>query len=235
MFSIKSFSIAVLTFSAIFFSIYAAEPTSSVTTSNAGSDMWIPVDESDWAIYMDAPSYHFALAREYLQKGEYAKASSELKMGNSFLIFQEHRLSVASKQIEALSKSVLEGKGKDTSRFDVVTSNVFKVIDNKYTMLPIEFGATSVFEDAYKYHFDRALSKLLENDRAGSAAEIRRAGSFLKLLAAHTGNLAKADLNEVETELSNLASNVEAGVVKDKKELDQVFKKAMDVVSKKKK
>jgi len=130
---------------------------------------------------------------------------------------------------------VAEGKGKDLDRFDAVTSYASKVIDNKYPMIPIEIGGSSVFRKAYKYHSDKAISKLLENDRAGAASEIRRAGSFLKLWAVHTGNSANDELNKVETELNDLASNVEAGVVKDKKELDQEFQKAIHVFSKKKK
>jgi hypothetical protein len=196
------------------------------------SSKWVPVDEADWAVYMDAPSFHFALAREYLQKGEFAKASSELNMGNSFLIFQAHRLAAASKQIEALSSGLLKGKDTNLDGFDAVTSDVSKVIDNKYAMVPLEIGVSSVFESGYKYHFDKAIARLLENDLAGSAAEIRKAGSFLKLWAAHTGNSGKTELTDVETELNNLAANVESGVVKDKKELHRVFQKAIHVVSK---
>jgi len=72
MFSIKSFFLAVMTFSAVFFSVYAG-PKPSATMSNSGIDQWVPVDESDWTAYMGAPSYHFTLAREYLQKATIRK------------------------------------------------------------------------------------------------------------------------------------------------------------------
>ncbi len=231
MYPIKSIFFAVLAFSAVHFSIYAAEPKASMTSPATASDRWVPVDDADWAIYMDAPSFHFALAREYLQKGEYAKASSELNMGNSFLIFQAHRLATASKQIEALASGLVKGKDRGLDRFDAVTANVSKVIDNKYAMIPLEIGVSSVFESGYKYHADRAKSKLFENDLAGSAAEIKKAGSFLKLWAIHTGNSGKTELDDLETELNTMASNVESGVLKDKKELDKAFQKAVHIFS----
>jgi hypothetical protein len=106
MFSTKSFFIAVLGLCAIILSAYSEEQKPSVTTSNAQSGLWFPIVETDWVVYMDAPKYHFDLAKEYLQKGEYSKASSELKLGNSFLTFQKDRLSAASKQIEELSNSI---------------------------------------------------------------------------------------------------------------------------------
>ncbi len=235
MFSAKSFFIAVMGVFAVICSAYSTEPKPSVPASDTGSDLWIPVDDADWAVYMEAPQYHFALAKEYLQKGEYSKASSELKRGNSFLAFQAHRLSIASKQIETLAKGIVKGKKNDIARFDAVTSSVFKVIDNKYTMIPVEIRVKSIFEDAYKYHFDEALSKLRENDHVGAASEIRRAGSFIKLMAAHTGVSDKAEINEAVGEINEMASKVESGLINDPKELDRVFQKAIYVVYKKKK
>jgi hypothetical protein len=235
MFSIKSFFIAAVIFSAIIFSTSFAKEKSSADTSKTKSDLWVPVDESDWAVYMEAPDYHFALAKEYLQKGDYVKASSELKIGNSFLVFQKNRLSAASKQIEKLLKSIEAGKEKDINKLDAVTSNALKVIDHRYAEVPVEVGETSVFEEAYNYHFDKAKVKLLEKDSAGSASEIRKAASFLRLTAAHTGHMIKAEIDAAGSELKELASKVESGTVKDVKELDRVFQKAILAVSKKKK
>jgi hypothetical protein len=234
MFSIKSHFITGLGLCAIIFSAYSAEQKPSVATANAKSDLWVPIDEVDWAVYMDAPNYHFALAKEYLQKGEYSKASTELRLGNSFLVFQKNRILAASHQIDELSNSISNGKDKDVNKLDAVTSNALNVINNKYAMVPIEIDATTVFEDAYKYHFDKAKSKLQENDRPGAASEIRKAASFIRLKAAHMGHIAKTDMDAAGNELKELASKVESGTVKDAKELDKVFQKAMLVFSKKK-
>lgn len=234
MFSFKTSFIAALGLGAIILSAYSAEQKPSAVTSNAQSDLWVPFVEADWAVYMDAPKYHFDLAKEYLQKGEYSKASSELKLGDAFLLFQKNRLSAASKQIEDLSNSISAGKVKESSKLDDVTSNALNVINNKYAMVPVDISATSVFEYAYDYHFDKAKSRLQENDRAGAAYEIRRAASFMRLKAAHMGHVAKADLDSAGNEMKELASKVESGTVKDAKELDKVFQKAMLVFSKKK-
>jgi hypothetical protein len=234
MFSIRSVFIAALGLCAIIFSAYSAEQKPPVTTTNAQSGLWFPIIETDWTVYMDAPKYHFDLAKEYLQKGEYSKTSSELKLGNSFLIYQKDRLSAASKQIEELSNSISAGKGKDSSRLDDITSNALNVISNKYAMVPLDISATTVFEYAYKYHFDRAKSELQENNRAKAATEITKAASFMRLRAAHMGHIAKADLDSAGNQLKELASKVESGAVKDIKELDKVYQKAMSVFSKKK-
>lgn len=234
MFSMKPFIITTIAISSLIVSAYAAAPKPFAATSNAESDMRVPIDEADWSVYMDAPKYHFALAREYLQKGEYSKASSELKLGNSFLIFQMNRLSSASKQIEDLSNGLSAGKNKDLNRLDTVTFNAFNIINNKYVMDSVEIDAPKVFEDAYHYHFEKAKLKFQENDHSGAAFEIRRAASFMRLKAAYAGHIAKADFDLTEIELKELASHVESGAVKEAKELDRVFQKAMLVFSKEK-
>ncbi len=231
MFTTRAFLIAVFSLSTILFSVYSAEQKPSATTY---VDLWVPVDESDWAIYMDAPAYHFALAKEYLQKGENAKAAAELKRGNSFVIFEKTRLAAASKQIEELSKNIAKSKDKDMKTFDEVTSTVEKVIDKKFAMVPVDVGETTVFEDAFKYHFDKAKLKLQENDAAGAAGEIKRGAAFLKLKAAQAGHVAKTDLDAAGNDLKDLASKVESGTVKDVKELDQGIKKAVSGLTKKK-
>lgn len=234
MFSIKSLFVAALALSAITFSAYCVEQKPSAQMSNTKSDLQIPIDEADWTVYMDAPNYHFALAKEYLQKGENTKAAAELKLGNSFLIFQRNRLSAVSKQIEDLSSALSAGKNTDVKRLDAVTSNALNVINNKYAMLPVEIDATTVFGDAYQYHFDKARSMLQENDRPGAASEIRRAASFLKLKASHMGHVAKSEMDAAGNDLKELASKVESGTVKDVKELEKAFQKGMLIFSKKK-
>ena len=158
-----------------------------------------------------------------------------MKRADGFLNLQKKRLSIASKQIKELANNIAAGKEKNLAKVDAVTSKALKVIDYKYAMLPIEVGATSVFADAYKYHFKKAKSKLQGNDRNGAAAEIKIAVSFLKLKAIHIGHKAKADLDAVIKELKDLAAKVESGTVSDVKELDKVFQKAIALFPKKKK
>lgn len=230
----KSFLLAAIGLSVFILPAYSSEQKTAASTSTSSSDLWVPVQEDDWAIYMDAPAYHFALAKEYLKKGDNANAIAELKRGNSFVIFEQGRLAAASKQIENLSKNLAKGKDKDTAALDAVTSKVENVIDRKYAMLPIDIGANTVFEDAYRYHFDKAKSKLQEGDRAGAAFEIKRGAAFLRLKASLTKHVVKADLDEAGNDLKTLATKVESGAIKDVKELDHSFQKAIGVIEKKK-
>jgi hypothetical protein len=234
MFSTRSVLILISSLCALSFSAYSAEQKQSEATTRVQSDVWFPMVETDWAVYMDAPSYHFALAKEYLQLKEYSKASSELKLGNSFLIFQKDRLSAISKQVEDLSNSIVASKGEDTSELNAVTSSALNVISNKYAMVPVDVSSTAIFEYAYKYHFDRAKSELGENDRSKAAVDIRKAASFMKLKAAYTRHLAKTEIDSTVSEIKTLAAKVESGTVKDAKELDKALQKAMTVFSKKK-
>jgi hypothetical protein len=200
----------------------------------ASAEQWVPADEADWTVYMDAPAYHFALVNEYLQKGDNANAASELKRANEFLVFQKNRLARASKQIEELAAAISTGKEKDIAKIDAISSNALKVIDEKYAMVPLEIGGTSIFEDEYKYHFEKAKSKLQANDRAAAVAEMKKAISYLKLKAAHVGHAAKADIDVAVKDLKDAVAKVESGALKGVKELDQVIQKALSIFSKKK-
>jgi len=254
MFSIKTFVMAGIGFSAIIFSLCSNEQKPSVTTSNTAYIPWVPVNENDWGVYNDMPNYHFSLAKHYLQQGNYSKAAFELKLGNSFLLFQNYRLTAAAKQIIVLSDSIEAGKYKDINKLDAVTSNVIKIIDNKYAMVPVmdkvtsafnidssyamapvEVNADSIFNEEFIYHFEMAKSKLQENDRPGAASEITKAGSFLRLKAAAIGTIAQAQLDSAGNELMELASNIKAGTIKDVHEMDRVFQKANFFDPKKKK
>ena len=253
MFSIKFFSIAALGLFVIIFALCSNEQKPTAAMSGAPSVSWVPIDENDWAAYKDVPNYHFALAKKYLQKGDYSKASAELKRGNSFLVFENYRLVAVTKQIKALSDSVAAGQYNDINKLDAATANAIKIIDDRYAMIPIMVRETSalnidnnyvmapiqikpdsVFEEEYTYHINWAKTNLEENNRSGAASEIRKAGSFLRLKAASLGTFAKNELDSAGNELKKLASNVESGAVKDTQELDRVFQKAKFITSKKK-
>jgi hypothetical protein len=173
---------------------------------------------------MEAPDYHFTRAREYLKKGDYSKAAAELKRGNSFLIFQKERLSAVSKQIEAISDGLSTGKGGNAAKIDSITFVALNVIKNKFAMIPVEIGARSAFEDAYKYHYDEAKLKLHNNEFANAAYEIKSAGSFLKLIKITWPDTANDKLYKAGNELQELAPKVETGAVKDATTLDWINK-----------
>jgi hypothetical protein len=225
----------------------------SATISGEESVSWVPVDQKDWAVYKDVPNYHFARAKDYLQKGDFTNAAAELKRGNSFLLFQNSRLSIIAKQITVLSDSIQAGRYNDIDILNAATANAIRIIDDKYamvpifvkktsalnidnsyTMAPIEIKADSVFEEEYNYLFNDAKLKLGQNDRAGAASEIRRAVSFLRLKAAYIGQPA-VEFDSAGKELNELSLKIDSGIVKDVPEMDRILQKVKRMDNKKEK
>jgi|WetSurMetagenome_2_1015567.scaffolds.fasta_scaffold00656_7 hypothetical protein len=215
-------------------SVNAAGEARPAPSSGAAAVAPVNVDESDWTVYMGAPAYHFGRAKEYLEKNEPAKAAAELNRANEFLAHQKSRLTFAEKQVEGLSRELSSGKKESIRKLDSVASVALKIINRKYVMVPLDVEPASVFENAFDYHAEAAKARIVENDRAGSVSEIRKAEAFLKLRAAHMGRMAQAAVDSAENTLKDLAAKVESGAVKETKDLDRAFKKALaDVVSKK--
>jgi hypothetical protein len=247
---IKCFFIATI---GIFAVMYPLCSKPSATMSGETSVSWVPVDQKDWAVYKDVPNYHFARAKDYLQKGDFSNAAAELKRGNSFLLFQNNRLSIIAKQIAVLSDSIQAGRYKDIDKLNSATNNAINIIDDKYAMVPIfvkktsalniensylmapvEIKADSVFEEEYNYLFNDAKAKLRQNDRAGAASEIRKAGSFLRLKAAYIGQ-PSAEFDSAGKELNELSIKLESGIIKDVPEMDRVLQKVKLISLKKEK
>ena len=199
----------------------------------AAAVRWVMVNQADWAVYMNAPAYHFSLAKEYLREGNSAKASMELSRGKTFLAFQRKRLSASLREIDALLKKMEEGAAKDTLRFDAVTSHALNIINEKYTMIPTEVEGTAISDDADSYHFNRAKEKLRADERGVTADEIRKASVFLRLKAAGMGITPWSKVDSAGAALQRLAKKVESGEVKNVKELDAVFDQATTIFRKK--
>lgn len=237
MFNFRPFLITGMCLSILLISICSAEKKQSSTESivtSVKSGHWVPVNNQDWSVYMGAPKYHFSLAKEYLAKGDTGNAAKELKRGNSFLLFQMNRLSFASKQIEELSNAIATSKMSPALNFDTTTANALKVIDSRFAMVPVNVGWTTDFKEAYKYHFDRAKLNLLEKNRAKAASEINLAAAFMELEVAYSGIVAKTELDDVRSQLRDLALKVQSGAVNGIEDLEKVFVKAITVVSVKK-
>ena len=214
-------------------SILAGKSTPSKVSDNPAVQ-WVMVDQADWGVYMDAPAYHFSLAKQYLLKGNNAKASAELSRGKVFLIYQKKRLSASLREIDALLKKMEEGAIKDTVQFDAVTSHALNVINKKYTMIPTEVEGMAISNDLDTYHFDRAKEKLKADERAVTADEIRKASVFLRLKAAGMGITPWSKVDSAGAALQRLARKVESGEVKNVKDLDEVFQQATSIFEKKK-
>lgn len=184
------------------------------------------VSKSDWSVYMDAPRYHFTLAMENLQRGDYSGASKELVRGNSFLSFQATRISVVVKEIEELSNGLETGKRKNIATMDSLTTKAMDVLSNKYAMLSLDVGAVLVFKEEYDYLFDKAKTNVQKKNYREAAHEIRRAASHIRLKDALIGRFADTNLDSAGNELEELASRIGASVAVDTNEMELAFQKA---------
>jgi hypothetical protein len=235
MITIKSLSIVAVSLSVFIISNCSSDKRTSAAPVTTTPATVIQTEVSDWSVYMEAPAYHFARAKKYLENGDSLRAAAELKRGNTFLVFQSKRLSEASREIEALSTALLNGKSGSVARLDTVTLAALNVIKNNFAVVPINVEALSVFEDAYKYHYDEAKTKLFKQEFADAAYEIRSAGSFLKIVKIIWPDTLKNELYTAGTELQKLAPEVESGTVKDTVALNLINQKIIPIVSRSKK
>ena len=196
---------------------------------------WVRVDQADWAVYMDAPAYHFSAAKQYLLIGDTVQAATELARGEAFLNFQKKRLSSAQEEIELLKKKVSTGNKTDTSAFNIAVSHALDVIDRKYTMVPMEIDGKVMSMGAPAYHMEKAKQTFKSDDRTVTADEIRRAAVFLRLKAAAMGVTPWSAVDSATIALQQLAMKVELGKVKNVKDLEEVFKSATSIFPEEKK
>lgn len=231
MFSIKLASIVAGSLSVFVLSTCSPDKKTSATPATTVKASIPQTDLSDWSVYMEAPAYHFARAKKYLENGDSLNAAAELKRGNTFLVFQTKRLSEESKEIEALSTALSTSNTGTVSKLDSITRTALDVIKNNFAVVPINIDALSVFEDAYKYHYDEAKTKLLKQEFVDAAYEIRRAGSFLRIVKISWPDTLKDALYVAGTELQELAPKVESGSVKDTTELNLINQRIIPVVS----
>jgi hypothetical protein len=206
--------------------VYSAKPASKKTT-------WTPVDESDWAVYMSAPAYHFDCAKAYLKTGRNKKAAAELERGASFLKFQKERITDAIRQIEFLKKEISAEKSSDTIFFDLVVKQTMSSINMKYRMIPVNVTGNTLFGEAHEYHMHKAKANLKKSNTSVSTDEIRQVAAFIKLKAASMGITPWSEVDSAAAALEQLAVRIETGKVKKESDLDDVYKKATAIFRKK--
>jgi hypothetical protein len=195
---------------------------------------WIPVNTDDWQVYMDAPSYHFSLAKKYFTRGDTASASAELKRGKTFLEYQKKRIAASLDDVDRLLRSLKSGRLHDTLQFDSVTSHTLTIIGEKFTMVPAEVEGRALAGDDYDYHLTRAKEAIRAENRTATAEEIRQASVFLRLKAAGLGITPWSKVDSASLALERLSARVKSGEVKKEKELNEVFRKATSLFRSKK-
>jgi len=203
-----------------------SSPTSTSTSKPIG---WTPVDESDWAIYMAAPAYHFKNAQMYFKAGDKKNAMAELSRGKAFLEFQKQRISTAINQIDNLKKDIASAAFSDPTHFNSVVKQTLNIINRKYRMVPIDVGGSTMFGEAHEYHMKKAKESIRNSDQSVSADEIRQVSAFLKLKAASMGIAPWSKVDSVAAALERLAVKVESGKIHKEKDLEDVFKKATSI------
>ena len=194
--------------------------------------LWVPVDESEWAVYMDAPAYHFDCAKKYLLNGDRKSALAELKRGEAFLSFQKNRLTAALSEMENVRKAIQSSDKRDTLQFNLAVRFALNTINRKYRMLPVDVNGSSMFGSAQEYHLKKARAELTGNHRKVSAEELRQASSFLKLKAASMGITPWSKVDAAGTALEQLATKIETGQVKNVKEFDAIYADATAIFRK---
>ena len=190
---------------------------------------WIPVDTDDWRVYMDAPAYHFSLAKKYFTRGDTSRASAELTRGKTFLEYQKKRIAASLHDVDRLLRTLRSGKLHDTLQFDSVTSHTMNIIREKFTMVPAEVEGSALAADDYDYHLTRAKEDIRAENRAATAEEIRQASVFLRLKAAGMGITPWSKVDSASLALERLYARVKSGEVKKEKELNEVFRNATSI------
>jgi hypothetical protein len=218
--------------SALLIGLFSVTTVSARSFSTGKNTTWVPVDESDWAVYMAAPAYHFNCAKEYLQKGDGNSALAELKRGEAFLSFQKNKLSAALSEMEKLRKNIQSRKEYDTLGFNLAVTFALNTVDHKYRMLPVNVNGGSMFGSAHEYHLAKARDSMAKKNITVTAEELRQASAFLKLKAASMGITPWSGVISAGEELEQLAKKVESGNVKNVKEFDAIYAKATSIFGK---
>jgi hypothetical protein len=159
---------------------YSAEPQRPVKAEGKQSMRTQP-RAADWAVYMEAPAYYLALAKEHLQKGENEKAAAELKSANNFIHFQQNRLENASRQIEELAVDVSSGEEMDLARLDQVTRQVLNAIEQKHAMVPVIVGAAPIIDHDKKIGADKTKVKFEVRDSSENNVKSKGDLSLMEL------------------------------------------------------
>jgi hypothetical protein len=184
---------------------------------------WVPVEQDAWGIFLEAPDYHFAKARDSLAKKDTRTAAAEIREGALLLRFQAKRLDASVSDLYALANQIDTGQVTTGSKVDEVTSRASQSLDYRQPMIPVAQGEEDLFMEGSRYHVAQAKAKLKAKDRVGAAAEIRQAVAYVKLEAARSGREVHGDLQSGVVDMEALAKKAESGTDVAEKKLDKAY------------
>jgi hypothetical protein len=190
------------------------------------------VDQDVWTVFMEAPEYHFAKARESLANNDTHTTAAELREGAFFLRFQAERLDASVNDLFTLADQVNAGQVKPGAGLDDVLARADKSLDYRESLVPIVQGEDELLADSSNYHVVLAKKKIESSDRADAAREIRKAIAYVKLEAARAGRKVSGDLKSALDDMEKLSKKVESGTDVTAKDLDQAFAKARKAIKK---
>jgi hypothetical protein len=186
---------------------------------------WVPVEQDVWGIFLEAPDYHFAKARESLANKDTRTSAGEIREGALLLRFQAKRLEASVSDLYALANQIDAGKATTAAKMDEVTTHASQSLDYRQPLVPVAQGDEELFMQSSQYHVAQAKAKLLAKDRKVAAAEIRKAVAYVKLEAARSGHEVRGRLQSGIAEMAALAKKAESGMDVVEQDLDTAYAK----------
>jgi hypothetical protein len=186
---------------------------------------WVPVEQDVWGIFLEAPDYHFAKARESLANKDARTASGEIREGALLLRFQAQRLEASVSDLYALANQIDAGKTTTAAKMDDVTRHASQSLDYRQPLVPVAQGDEDLFMESSQYHVTQAKTIFLAKDRNEAAAEIRKAVAYVKLEAARSGREVQGGLKSGVVEMEALAKKAESGMDVADQDLDKAYAK----------
>jgi hypothetical protein len=186
---------------------------------------WVPVEQDTWGIFLEAPDYHFAKARDSLANKDTRTAAAEIREGALLLRFQAKRLDASVSDLYALANQIDAGHVTAGAKVDEVTARATQSLDYRQPLIPVAQGEEDLFMQGSRYHVAQAKTKLKAKDRVGVAAEIHKAVAYVKLEAARSGREVHGDLKSGVVEMEALAKKAESGTDVAEKDLDKAYAK----------
>ncbi len=217
-------------------------------------DDWIVYDDVTYTPVVDAVSRHLDAARNAFDAKDNAKAAAELRAvadelkrqaaraGNAdrALVKEElaladadkrvaretaRRMNAAALKITSVAAGVESGKIRTKAELDKAMGKAARAdLDRRWLVTDVSTWY-QVSEEPQR-HFTDAVSDYAAKDYNATAADIRKANSFLRLEAGRASGAAGQELESSIAQLDGLAASIEKGAANDEQTMIRTFAKA---------
>lgn len=218
--------------------VASAQPAKAEIQSKSPKE-WYVVDDTQFIPVLDGLGEHLLAARNSFLKKDNKAAAMHVREGATFLTKEERKaregdrekLKVTVTDLNNLATTLEKGEVKDVKQIDTAYAKAHQtdterlwVIADEETWFP--------YVDEPDSHFRKAHDSFLKKDYKAAATEVRKAVAYLKLESGRGVADSQKALNASGQELETLAKDVEKGVVKDVKKLDDAFARADQALAK---